>query len=247
MKKLFVVYCCFIALISCNSESANNCIKTSGNVVRTEITDIPTFDKIRVKQGIELILLQSSEQKVEIEVGENLLNDISVEVIDNELILKSKISCNWFREYNPAKIYVTFTDITRIYSASQHKIHSNQTLYFDSIELSSGVNQEGIASEFVLNIICNQVSVNANDATYLNLSGIAGYMFVGFWAGEPRLEAENLQVNNIEFFQRSSNDMILHPIKKIQGNIYSTGNIIIKNTPDMIDVTQHYTGKLIIQ
>ena len=120
-------------------------------------------------------------------------------------------------------------------------------MYFDSIELSSGVNQEGIASEFVLNIICNQVSVNANDATYLNLSGIAGYMFVGFWAGEPRLEAENLQVNNIEFFQRSSNDMILHPIKKIQGNIYSTGNIIIKNTTDMIDVTQHYTGKLIIQ
>lgn len=247
MKKLFVVYCCLLALFSCNSESANDCLKTSGNVIKREIPNIPTFDKIRVEQGIELILAQNNEQKIELEVGENLFNDISVEVIDNELILKNNISCNWFRDYNPAKVYVTFTDITRIYSTSQHKIHSNQTLHFDIFELSSGIDQEGIASEFTLNIICNQLNINANDATYLNISGSASYMFVGFWAGEPRLEAQNLKVNHIDFFQRSSNDMILYPIEKIQGNIYSTGNVIIKNTPELIEVTQHYTGKLVVQ
>lgn len=240
---LFSVFC---SLFSCDSESANDCLRTSGNVIKREILDIPTFDKIKIEEGIELILFQSTEQKIEIETGENLMNDVSVEVIDGGLVIKNNISCNWFRNYNPAKAYVTFTDIHRIYSVSQHKIHSNQTLHFDKIELSSGVFGEGVASEFDLDIVCDQININANDVTYIRLSGSSNYMFVGFWAGVPRLEAENFKVNYIDLFQRSSNDMILHPIQEIKGNIYSTGDVIIKNAPPVIEVQDHYSGTLII-
>src|SRR5690606_33795822 len=142
----------FYFLFSCDSESANDCIKKSGAVVKREIQDISAFDRIRIEGGIELILFQNTEQKIEIETGENLINDISVRVTDGELIIKNNISCNWFREYNPAKVYVTFSEISKIYSVSQHKIRSTQLLEFDEIELSSGLNQEAIATEFNLNI-----------------------------------------------------------------------------------------------
>jgi len=246
MRKLFAVYCFLLILISCDSESANDCIKKSGNITKREVENVPTFDKIRIEEGVELILYQNVEQKIEIETGENLFKDISVEIIDGQLVLKNNISCNWFRDYNPAKIHVTFTDISRIYSVSQHKVHSFQTLYFDHIELSSGVYQEAIASEFNLIINCNHLKINANDATYLNLSGNTNSMVVAFWGGEPRIDAPSLKANSIEVFQRSSNDMVLHPLHEIKGNIYSTGNIVLKNNPTSIDVTQHYTGKLII-
>lgn len=246
MKNIFTTFCLLFVLLSCDSESANDCVKKSGNIVKREIHDIPTFNKIRIEKGVELILSQDSQQKIEIEAGENLINDVSVEVIDGELIVKNNISCNWFRNYAPAKAYVTFIDINRIYSTSQHKIHAVQTLSFDHIELSSGVYQEAIASEFDLMINCNHLKINANDATYLNLSGDANSMVVAFWGGEPRIEASNLKANSIEVFQRSSNDMILRPLHKIKGNIYSTGNVVLKNIPTDIDVTQHYTGKLII-
>lgn len=250
MKKLISIFCflfsVFCFLTSCDSESANDCIKKSGVVVKREIQDISTFDRIRVEEGIELILSQSTEQKIEIETGENLINDISVNITDGELIIKNNISCNWFRNYNPAKAYVTFTDINRIYSVSQHKIHSSQTLTFDNIELSSGVFGEGVASEFVLDLNCNHLSINANDATYIKLSGSANSMWVAFWAGVARIEAGNFHANYIDIFQRSSNDMILHPLEEIKGNIYSNGNVILKNTPNVIEVTEHYTGRLII-
>ena len=246
MKKLISISCFLFALLSCDSESANDCVKKSGNIVKREIQDIPTFDKIRVEEGIELVLFQDSHQKIEIEAGENLINDISIQIIDGELIVKNNISCNWFRNYTPAKAYVTFTEISKIYSLSQHKIHSAQTLNFDHIELSSGVFNEAIASEFILTISCNDLSINANDATYFNLSGNANSMYVAFWGGEPRIDAPSLKANSIEVFQRSSNDMVLHPVNEIKGNIYSTGNIVLKNNPTSIDITQHYTGKLII-
>lgn len=246
MKNIFTTFCLLFVLLSCDSESANDCVKKSGNIVKREIHDIPTFNKIRIEKGVELILSQDSQQKIEIETGENLIKDVSVQVIDGELIVKNNISCNWFRNYAPAKAYVTFIDINRIYSTSQHKIHAVQTLSFDHIELSSGVYQEAIASEFDLMINCNHLKINANDATCLNLSGDANSMVVAFWGGEPRIEASNLKANSIEVFQRSSNDMILRPLHKIKGNIYSTGNVVLKNIPTDIDVTQHYTGKLII-
>lgn len=249
MKKIFFVSC-FLLLVSCffscNSENANDCIKKSGNVIKREISDIPSFDKIKIEGGIELILFQSTEQKVEIETGENLINDVSFEVTDGELVIKNNISCNWFRNYNPAKAYVTFTDLTRIYSNSQHKVHSSQTLHFNEIDLSSGVFQEGVASEFDLDIQCNHLSINANDASFFKISGNANSMWAAFWAGVPRLEAQNFQVNYIDFFQRSSNDMIINPVESVKGNIYGNGNVILKNTPNTIEVTEHYRGKLII-
>lgn len=249
MKKNLIVYSLVSILwflLSCDSESAHDCVKKSGNIVKREIHNIPTFSKIRVEEGVEIILFQDSQQKIEIEAGENLINDVSVQVVDGELIVKNNISCNWFRSYTPARAYVTFTEINRIYSVSQHKIHAAQTLTFDHIELSSGVHNEAIASEFNLTINANALIVNANDATYLQLSGNANSMFVAFWGGEPRIDAPNLKVNNIEVFQRSSNDMVLHPLHEIKGNIYSTGNLVLKNNPPNIDIIQHYTGKLIM-
>lgn len=250
MKKLFFTICflfsVFCFLFSCNSEDTNDCVKKSGNLIKREISDIPTFDRIKIEAGVELVLFQDSEQKIEIETGENLINDISVTVTDGELVIKNNISCNWFRNYNPAKAYVTFTDLTRIYSVSEHKIHSSQILHFNEIELSSGVFGEGVASEFDLDIICNHISINANDATYIKLSGSSNSMWIAFWAGLARVEASDFRVNYIDFFQRSSNDMILHPIEEIKGNIYGTGNVIIKNAPPVIEVQEHYSGKLII-
>lgn|SRR5690554_1527556 len=246
MKNIFTTFCLLFVLLSCDSESANDCVKKSGNIVKREIHDIPTFNKIRIEKGVELILSQDSQQKIEIETGENLIKDVSVQVIDGELIVKNNISCNWFRNYNPAKAYVTFTEISRIYSVSQYKIHSNQVLSFDHIELSAGVYHEAIASEFNLIIHCNHLKINANDATYLNLSGNTNSMVVAFWGGEPRIDASNLKANSIEIFQRSSNDMVLHPTNEIKGNIYSTGNVILKKTPPIIEVFEHYSGKLII-
>lgn len=246
MKHLLRLVIVFFIFSSCDSDSANSCVRTSGSTVKQEIEDIPAFNRIRIEEGVELILSQDSTHKIEIEAGSNLINDISVRVIDGELIIKSNLNCNWLREYASAKAYVTFVELSQIYSVSQYKVHSDQLLSFDHIELASGVYQEGVSSEFELEIQSNHLTIQSNDASYFKISGNSNTMYVAFWAGVPRIEAPNFKVNIIDVFQRSSNDMILHPINEISGNIYSTGDIILTNTPNLIDVQQHYTGKLII-
>ncbi|MFT4803434.1 MAG: hypothetical protein ACI9YE_000627, partial [Psychroserpens sp.] len=46
---------------------------------------------------------------------------------------------------------------------------------------------------------------------------------------------------------RSSNDMIINAQQSLTGEIRSTGDVIVVNTPLVVDVEQFYTGALIFE
>ena len=93
LKKIFYIIT-LIVLGSCNSETANNCFQTAGKMSQIEV-ELPFFDKVVVHEHISLIITQGDTQKVIVETGENLQNDISVEIINNELVLKNHNTCNF--------------------------------------------------------------------------------------------------------------------------------------------------------
>ena len=72
-------------------------------------------------------------------------------------------------------------------------------------------------------------------------------LFVGYYSGDARFEGRHLVAQNIAIFQRSSNDLILNPQQSLSGEIRSTGNVIVVNTPPIIDIEQFYTGHLIFE
>jgi len=70
-------------------------------------------------------------------------------------------------------------------------------------------------------------------------------MLLNFYFGNGRFYGEELLAENIKIFQRGSNDMIVHPIQKIAGTIFSTGNVILKKVPLIVDVEEVFTGRII--
>jgi hypothetical protein len=70
-------------------------------------------------------------------------------------------------------------------------------------------------------------------------------MLLNFYFGNGRFYGEELEAQNISVFQRGSNDMIVKPIQKIDGTIYATGNVILKNNPPIINVNEVFTGKVV--
>ena len=59
------------------------------------------------------------------------------------------------------------------------------------------------------------------------------------------MNAENFTVQHLYVFHRGSNDMYVKPVQSISGKIVSTGNVILKNNPPIINVEQLYQGQLI--
>ena len=71
-------------------------------------------------------------------------------------------------------------------------------------------------------------------------------LHIFFSWGNGIFYGESLVANTITFYHRGSNDIFLFPINSITGNIYATGNVVLKNNPiDFPNVIQHFTGRLI--
>ena len=85
-----------VLLAACDSEQAPDCLQTAGDIVEQEIST-PFFDKIVVHEHVGLVLKEGPEQQVVVETGEHLLADVSVEVVEDRLVLRNNNTCNFFR------------------------------------------------------------------------------------------------------------------------------------------------------
>lgn len=114
MKNIKALLVCLLIMVSCNTESVNDCFQTAGHIIQQEVP-VSDFTSIRVNKNVTLIVRQGSENKVVVETGKNLLNDVEVLVENGELILNDFNDCNFVREYGTTKIYVTASNITKIH------------------------------------------------------------------------------------------------------------------------------------
>lgn len=231
-------------LFSCDSENANDCFQTSGKIISKEFP-VENFNKINISEGIELIIKEGTDTKVVVKSGQNLINGITAEVADGKLFLRNSNGCNFIRDYNNTKVYVTTPALENVYSSSQFAVKSEGILNFPLLNLQSGMFSNTASGTFELEVNCLNLTIEDNKSTFFKISGKATNLSVNFYDGNARFDGSNLIANEVSFFQRSSNDIIVHPINKISGTIYSTGNIILKNTPPTIEVTQLYQGHLV--
>lgn len=242
----YIFYCLLISffLISCNSEKAPDCFMSAGSSITNEIT-VPDFDHVDIGEGIEVIIKQGTEMKVVLETGSNLVQGISVSVSEKKLFLRNSNGCSWFRDKNITKVYITVPDLKGIYSASQFNVQSDGILHFDDLTVQSGMYSDTASGIFDLQVDCTNLVVEDNQASLYRISGKATNLHIAFYSGAERFEGQNLIAQHIYVFQRSTNDIIVNPQQDIKGNIYSTGDLVLKNRPAIVEITEHYTGKVI--
>tara|TARA_R110000823_G_scaffold52940_2_gene130724 strand:+ start:71514 stop:72263 length:750 start_codon:yes stop_codon:yes gene_type:complete len=249
MKNIF--YCILVLIFTgCNSESSWDCIQNAGTIVQNEVT-VPPFTKILVWERTKVFIQQGEEQKVVIETGESLMNDVEVTVTDGRLEIHNNNSCNLVRDYEITKIYITSPNITEIRSSTGYLIESIGVLRYPSLTLLSedqqNEDQYHIDGDFKLNLDVQSLSVVANGLSKFYLKGSATNTNFGLYAGDCRIFAENLTVQNLYVYHRSTGEMVVNPQLAIRGKIVSLGNVISKNRPAIVEVEELYRGKLIFE
>lgn len=242
--KVFKFLIVFIFLLNCNSEQGSDCFTKQGKA-KTEMIFIETFEEIHIGEGIALILEESENQSIELTYGENFIQNIQFEVIDGILKIENKSSCGVLRNYHAAEVFIRLPNLKKIYSASQYSVKSKGILRFPDLLLESGIVKETAASVFELTVDNASLTVNDNISSVFKISGKTDFLKVNFWGANGRLEAGHLEAETVAIFHRSSNDMVVFPLKKIEGKLMSTGNLVLKNVPEIIDIEQIYTGKII--
>ena len=249
MKKIIYI-AITIFFIACDSENGSDCFKKEGAIVQLDM-ELDSFTEIVVFEGVQLFIEEGSEQKVTLESGENLIDDVEVKVEGNLLTLIDNNTCNFIRDYNITKVYVTSPNITKIRNSSSFEIASIGVLnYLELILYSENHNNEEYYhnnGDFNLSLNVQMLTVVSNGFSTFRLNGNADKAFFGLYSGNTRILSENLIVNDLNLFHRSTNVMVVNPTESIQGEILSVGNVIAKNRPPLVEVEELFIGKLIFE
>lgn len=248
MKKYIAITLLLIHL-GCDTEGWD-CIKTSGDIIEEEIV-VPAFTEITVFHRVQLFIQQGSEQKVVLETGENLRKNIKVSVQDNRLILENDASCNLFRDYEITKVFVTTPYLTTIRNSSGSTVKSIGTLHFPELTLRSEDTSSDTVTHtngsYELQLDVDNFTIVSNGIANFFISGSATDANIGLYSGDSRFEGASFVVQDLNFFHRSSNKMIVNPQQSLKGEIRSTGDVISVNQPPVVEVETFYTGQLIFE
>lgn len=243
---LFLVSC--FLFFSCNSENAPDCLQNQGELVRQEVA-LSSFDRIMVFENVALVIKEGAEQKVEIETGEFLLNEVSAEVLDGTLMLRNENGCNLFREYGLTTVYVTAPNITSIRSSTGLLIRSDGVLSYPSLSLISesfnNPETETTDGSFEMELATGNVSIVVNGIAYFKLRGTTTNFNVTIAAGDSRIEAQELLADNVIINHRGTNDILANPQMAVRGVIRGLGDVICFNRPDTVEVEEIFNGRLL--
>jgi hypothetical protein len=247
MKKISLLVVVFVLLMAC--EKPSDCVESSGAIVTKEVSVQP-FKKIKVYRGIEVVITQGANYKVEIVAGENFISNVEVIQNGEQLIFKDESSCNWVRAYGMTKILVTTPTLEEVYSKTDRNISSNGVLTFPSLTFTAfDKDADGEAGagtgDFILNVDNESLTIYNNNVSRFYLSGQTNSGSFNFYFGDGRIEAEPLTIQNLYVYHRGSNDMIVKPIQSLTGTLNSTGNVILKNVPPVVEVEELYQGNVI--
>ncbi|MFT4698040.1 MAG: hypothetical protein ACI9SJ_001174 [Flavobacteriaceae bacterium] len=249
MNNYFFIVVSFL-FFGCNSENGLDCFQKTGTIIQTEV-EVDVFTRIIVWPGVQLFIQQGAVQQIIIETGENLLNDIEVSVNGTQLSLKNNNECNYVREYDDTKIYVTSPNITEIRNSSSLEIKSIGVLNYQNLNLfSENFGNEDIYhidGDFDLALDVDELIVTSNGFSSFLLRGNANKATFGLYASNTRIDAGELITRDIQIFHRSSNVMIVNPQESIRGGIVSIGNVISRNIPPIVEVEELYEGRLIFE
>lgn len=243
MKRAGYFILCLL-ILSCNSEEGLDCFKKQG-AETTKTIDAGPFSRINISEGIELTVKESAEQAIRITAGKNLINDVQFEVTGGALEIRDGNTCGIFRNTSTAKVYIETPVLEGIYSASQFTVRSDGVLGFPELVLETGIDEETASSLFEIRVENESLTIQDNVSSVFRISGSTGSLIVNFWGSNGRLEAEHLEAEQVHVFHRSTNDLIVKPLESVTGTLYSTGNLILKSVPPVVEVEELYTGQII--
>lgn len=228
-------------LVGCNKESAPDCFKKAGKET-TIMRKLDPFEKIELKDYIQIVLVQSEEFKVEITGPMNVLPKIETKVNDNTLYIENANTCNFVRSFkNKITVKIFAPHFYDIQNRCTGDIRSIETIHDNYFKIENHHASGAIRISFVGDSISALIQTGVSDIT---LEGSA-FKAELFNQGLGKIDAQSLQTNQVYINNSSINDIYAWNDGYVFSKIVYSGNIYLRGTPDLIDRDITGSGEVI--
>lgn len=232
-----------ILLTACNDESAFNCIKTTGDIIKKDIVVEDEFHRIEIYDGIDVYLSQGEETSITLKTGENLIKNIEFVFKEESLIISDNNTCNWARTYGQLAVYITANQLKHIKLWGYGDVNSIDTLRFTDLIVES----KNGTGDIKLNMQCKSVNVVSNSISNISLTGTVDNLTVGHYYDDGQFHGQNLIAQNVTVNHLGTNTISVYPVRRLKTYIESNGDVYYCNTPEEMVTNIVGSGQLIQQ
>ena len=209
MKYKIVFFLLVFLLVSCGI--SEDCFKGNGNQV-TQTFLLENFSKIKVYDGVGLVVKEGSNYEVKVVTSDNIIDDLEVRLDGDTLVVKDNSSCNIARDYGQTTVYVTIPDGTilplipelELHCKTEQKIQSDGVLHSPIVRLFSiGDDGDGAGTgDFYIAVDNLQFVVENNNVSNFYITGHSNEMLLNFYFGNGRFYGNDLYVELILVYFR---------------------------------------------
>jgi hypothetical protein len=245
MKNLIILFVLTSFILgSCKKAENRSCFKSIGKNTEKTI-ELPSFDKLFLKEHIEYLLVQDSTDKLVIKGGENLVNFINWSIDDDGVLyIENKNKCNFLRKLDQIiTCEIHFTSLSNVQFEGTEPMKNIDTLnvpYFVMM-IRDGAGSVNLTLKSL--IINTDISHGWGDYT---LSGTTDYARISA-RSNGYCDVQNLKIKDSVFVSSETVGKIILNANGIplNGEIKSFGDIWYYGNPTSISVKEISTGKLI--
>lgn len=214
-------------LMGCKKEQLDDCFSTTGSD-KTEERLLPSFSKLNIGDNFKVILKQDTgPERIRITAGENLLEGISTEVENGELIVKDANTCNFVRSYKRQKVLEIFIkDITHIFVFSACSISNIDTLHLENLRIDHSALEDMVLTFDIKNELFVE-SINSGGMTFSGKCKI----FKSSIEEITNIDARNLVCEEVLMDTHTLLDSYVNATRLLFVKIYGSGNVYYVSEP----------------
>ncbi len=235
LTKLVVATVIALLFTSCNNFNLGNGIKGSGNTTTETRTVNQDFKKVEVSSGIEVVIEQSNNKSITVEIDDNLQKHIITKVENGVLIIESDESYN--TDKSPV-VTVKMPVIEGLASTSGSTIKSQNTLMTNNLNVKSSS-----GSEIEIMVEADNLTLESTSGSSISTSGKALKLETTSSSGSE-INAEKLLANEVIAQATSGSSTEVFPILSLKAKASSGSSVDYHKEPKTISKEETSGGSV---
>lgn len=235
------VFALLLIFNSCNKENAPDCFQKAGEhkLISREVDE---WNSIELRDYLQIELVDSSAQFIELEGPDNLLSDIETSVKEGKLLIKNNNTCNFVRSFKHriiVRIFApAFPDIQNYGTGDITSVNTIEATIFK-------IDNRDAAGQISISVDVDTLTIATHTGVCdVNIGGNSQIANI-FNQGLGKIDARTLS-NTDAFVNNSSiNDVFVNCNGYFYGHITYSGNIYYSGTPNYIESNILGNGRIL--
>ncbi len=247
LKSLIILTLAFVACFS----SCKKAPMSTGKIV-TQTRDLPSFNKVILNDDISLTLVLSDTCYIEITTGENIIDNITTDVVNKTLTLSNTTTLDFIRDFDyelHATLYYNNRINNFIYSSSgdintQNQYNLNDTTnHMFRFEVAGGSGNV----DLLINNCKYFYVVYQHGTADIKIHGDNNKYLKVYKRSYGDFDARDYKAKKIDIENHSTGDCYIWATDIIYARILNLGDIYYKGTPSSItcEYGENARGRLI--